>query len=305
MEDRAYDTPMRAIVLDAAGEPELAELDEPTGPGELVRVLACGLCGSDVEKIGDPGRAGAVLGHEVVAETQDGRRIVLVHHASCGACARCLAGHESTCEEFADPTIRPGGFAERVRARAWLELPSDIPDARGTAVEPLGCVLRGAARIPRGRVLVVGQGFIGRLFADVLRLRGDEVFAVDSDPRRHVRDPDGPVDAACLRAEARRRRAGRSSRAARCSSLDAPPPAHRVYRTAHDRRQSRRDGRLMREATALLPELDVPGTVLPWSGSGALDPFQGGRDQDRVHPVKASSSGPRDLRVGRARPEPG
>ncbi len=268
MEDRAYDTPMRAIVLDAAGEPVLAELDEPTGPGELVRVLACGLCGSDVEKFRDPGRAGAVLGHEVVAETQDGRRVVLVHHASCGECARCLSGHESTCKEFADPTIRPGGFAERVRARAWLELPSDIPDARGTAVEPLGCVLRGAARIPRGRVLVVGQGFIGRLFADVLRHRGDEVFAVDSDPRRHVRDPDGPVDAAVL--------AGRGGVDAALEALEpggtvlvfadaGPLPAHRVYRSELTIVGSRSaTSGSMREAMALLPELAVPEpTVLP------------------------------------------
>jgi threonine dehydrogenase-like Zn-dependent dehydrogenase len=43
---------VRAVVLDAAGQPALAELPEPQGDGELVRVLACGLCGSDVEKLG-------------------------------------------------------------------------------------------------------------------------------------------------------------------------------------------------------------------------------------------------------------
>lgn len=189
---------MRAVVLDGAGEPELAEVGEPDGPGELVRVLACGLCGSDVEKLGDSARAGSVLGHEVVAETRDGRRVALVHHSACGACAQCLAGHESLCTAFAPPTIRPGGFAGRVRSQLWVELPDNLDDAYGTMVEPLACVLRGARRVPRGRVLVVGHGFVGHLFAAVLRDRGDEVFAVDLDPRRTGPPPDGPVDTAVL-----------------------------------------------------------------------------------------------------------
>jgi L-iditol 2-dehydrogenase len=188
---------VRAVVVGLEGEPELADLPEPGDPGELVDVLACGLCGSDVEKL-DARNAGAVLGHEVVAETADGRRVALVHHASCGECERCLAGHESTCERFAAPTIRPGGFAERVRTQGWVELPAAWPDWRGTMVEPLACVLRGAERLPRGRVLLVGNGFVGRLFGAVLERRGDEVFAVDADPRRAGRPPDGPVDAAVL-----------------------------------------------------------------------------------------------------------
>src|SRR5436190_586967 len=79
---------------------------------------------------------------------------------------------------------RTGGFAERVDAQAWVDVPDALGDAHATAVEPLACVLRGIERVPRGRVLVVGFGFIGRLFAAVLERRGDEVFAVDADPRR-------------------------------------------------------------------------------------------------------------------------
>jgi L-iditol 2-dehydrogenase len=188
---------VRAVVVGQDGEPTLTDVPEPNGPGELVRVLACGLCGSDVEKLGTAS-AGAVLGHEVVAETREGRRVALVHHASCGECERCLAGHESTCDRFVEPTIRPGGFAERVRAQAWVHVPGDWPDWRGTMVEPLACVLRGAARLPTGRILIVGNGFIGRLFGTVLERRGNEVFAVDVDPRRAGRLPDGPVDAVVL-----------------------------------------------------------------------------------------------------------
>ena len=188
---------MRAVVVGPDGEPALQDVPEPDGPGSLVHVVACGLCGSDVEKLAR-GHAGTVPGHEVVAELADGRRVALVHHASCGECERCLAAHESTCERFAEPTIRPGGLAERVRADSWVDLPSDWPDWRGTIVEPLACVLRGAARLPRGRLLIVGHGFVGQLFGAVLERRGDEVFAVDADPRRAGRAPDGPVDAAVL-----------------------------------------------------------------------------------------------------------
>ena len=92
----------------------------------------------------------------------------------------------------------PGGFAERVRANGWVELPESVDDARGTYVEPLACVLRGAERVPRGRVLIVGNGFIGRLFGAVLERRGDTVFAVDRNPLRAGREPDGPVDAAVV-----------------------------------------------------------------------------------------------------------
>lgn len=176
------------------GEPKLADVPEPGD--RALPVLACGLCGSDVEKLA-PSAAGAVLGHEVVARTEDGRRLVLVHHLPCGECDRCLAGHESTCEGFRAATIVPGGFAERVSAGAGgVELPEAVDDALGTYAEPLACVLRGAERVPRGRTLVVGGGFIGTLFARVLERRGETVTILDLDPARSSGDPSGEFDAA-------------------------------------------------------------------------------------------------------------
>jgi L-iditol 2-dehydrogenase len=183
---------MRAVLLDEERLPELADVPEPDGPGDLVFVLACGLCGSDVEKIG-LAEAGTVLGHEVAAELADGRRVALVHHLPCGHCDRCRAGHESTCDQFSSATIEPGGFAERVRARGWVELPDGISPTLGTYAEPLACVLRGAERVPHGEVLVLGGGFIGLLFASVLRQRGDTVYLRDVDPARNGPEPPGPV----------------------------------------------------------------------------------------------------------------
>jgi L-iditol 2-dehydrogenase len=165
-------------VLDGAGRTALAELPEPDGAGELVAVRACGLCGTDVQKLGRAA-AGTVLGHEVVAEDAEGNRVALVHHLPCGECARCRTGHETTCEQFPLPTILPGGFAERARATQTIALPDEIDDATGTLAEPLACVLRALERLPRGRILVVGCGFAGLLFTQALVRRGDDVLAAD------------------------------------------------------------------------------------------------------------------------------
>ena len=256
---------MRAVVVGPEGEPGLGEVPEPEGPGEVVRVVACGLCGSDVEKLAPP-YAGAVLGHEVVAELSDGRRVALVHHASCGECERCLAGHESTCERFAAPTIRPGGLAERARAEGWVDLPSDWADWRGTMVEPLACVLRGATRVPPGRVLIVGNGFVGRLFGLVLARRGDDVFAVDADPRRSGLAPDGPVDAVVLcgrggvdTALAHIRPGGTVVVFADAGTI----PAAEIYRHELTVAGARSAApRYMPAAVALLDDLDVPPPVV-------------------------------------------
>jgi L-iditol 2-dehydrogenase len=170
---------VRAVVLDVDGLPELAERPEPSGPGELVRVLVCGLCGSDVEKLGRA-PAGTVLGHEVEGLLESGARVTVMHRVPCGACERCRAGHESTCDAFRELQLSPGGFAERLHAAHCLPLPDSVGELDGVWVEPVACVLRAAEQIPAGgRVLVVGCGAVGRLWIQVLTLRGHEVAAAD------------------------------------------------------------------------------------------------------------------------------
>ena len=140
-------------------------------------------------------------------------------------------------------------------------------------------MLRGAEAVPAGRVLVVGQGFVGRLFAAVLARRGDEVFALDADPRRSGREPDGPVDAVVICAP------GAAPTALEWSApggtilvfADAGPlPAEQIYRrelTVAGRRSASADA--MRAAATVLPELDLPEpTVLPLERFGeGLDLF--------------------------------
>jgi len=257
---------VRAVLLNSAGLPEVGELAEPEG-SYVLRVLACGLCGSDVEKIGRaPQRT--VLGHEVVAEA-DGKRVALVHHEPCGECERCRAGHESTCAEFAAATIEPGGFAERVRASGgWVELPDGVDEVLGSYAEPLACVLRGAERVPAGEVLVLGGGFVGRLFAAVLRRRGDTVYVRDQDPERSGPEPPGPVASVVVCAPGAGGKAlaavepgGTALVFAEAGELDSAEIYRRELTITGSRSATRRH---MEEAVALLPELDLPeALVLP------------------------------------------
>ncbi|HZQ80654.1 MAG TPA: alcohol dehydrogenase catalytic domain-containing protein [Gaiellaceae bacterium] len=200
---------MRAVVLDADGLPELADLPDPAGPGLLVQVLGCGLCGSDVEKLGRAA-AGSVLGHEVAGVLDNGDRVTVMHRVPCGTCERCRAGHQSTCGEFRELRIAPGGFAERLRATHCVPLPDTIDDLDGVWVEPLACVLRAAESVPQGRVLVVGCGAVGQLWIQALRRRGDDVVALDPKEDRRAQahllgaemDDDSPVGAAVVTAAA-------------------------------------------------------------------------------------------------------
>jgi L-iditol 2-dehydrogenase len=233
-----------------------------------------------VEKLGRV-PAGTVLGHEVAGQTESGERVVLVHHLPCGECDRCRAGHDSTCEAFRAATIEPGGFAERVRAQQTVALPPEVDEVTGSFAEPLACVLRGAERVPSGRVLVVGGGFVGQLFAAVLRHRGDETFVRDVRQERSGAQPRHPVDAAVLCAP------GGASEAVRllepggtllvfasAGAVDLDPVYRRELHVVGSRSATPLH---MHSAVQLLPVLDLPRPdVLP------LDRFGEGLERYRT-----------------------
>ncbi|MTD44178.1 alcohol dehydrogenase catalytic domain-containing protein [Conexibacter sp. W3-3-2] len=155
--------------------------DPVAGPGEVVcRVLACGVCGSDVSTAWVARKVPVVLGHELCGEVEQvgegvrtvapGDRVVIHHHAPCGECRRCRRGHETLCDRFRTTALDPGGFAERVRVPADLVeelLPlGDLDVERATFVEPLACVLRALDRVglrAGDSLLVVGAGTSGLL----------------------------------------------------------------------------------------------------------------------------------------------
>jgi L-iditol 2-dehydrogenase len=177
--------------------------DPAAGDGEVVcRVLACGVCGSDVLDAWVARKVPAVLGHELAAEVEHvgpgvagvapGDRVVVHHHAPCGECRRCRRGHETLCDQFKATGLDPGGFAERVRVPADLVdelLVLDGLDAeRATFVEPLACVLRAFGRAglrPGDSLLVVGTGTSGLLaIAAAHALAVEAVWAREPRPER-------------------------------------------------------------------------------------------------------------------------
>lgn len=166
--------------------------------GAIVKVLGCGLCGSDIVKfIHKISKDGIVLGHEIVAEIVDidsdtdfkiVDEIVTSHHIPCGECVYCKHGNVSMCEHFKSTNIRPGGFSEYVylseehlKNVAHLK-PENLSDIEASFYEPLGCIVRAVKRanlLKGDKALVVGLGSIGILTAQALKAYGYDVLGCD------------------------------------------------------------------------------------------------------------------------------
>jgi L-iditol 2-dehydrogenase len=175
------------------------------GPGELlVRVAACGICGSDVMEWYRLDRAPLVLGHEIggqvvavgegVERYHEGDRITAAHHVPCNTCHYCLSGHHTVCDTLRRTNFDPGGMAEFIRLsqihvdRGVFLLPDEVSYEEATLVEPLACVLRAQRRVnlpPGSSVLVIGSGIAGLLHVQLaLALGAGRVIATDiSEPR--------------------------------------------------------------------------------------------------------------------------
>lgn len=171
--------------------------------GAIVKVLGCGLCGSDIVKfIHKISKDGTVLGHEIVAEIVEinsktnfkiGDEIVTSHHIPCGECVYCKNGNVSMCEHFKSTNIVPGGFSEYVylseehlKNVAHVK-PENLTDIEASFYEPLGCCVRAIKRANlRGNatVLVVGLGTIGLMMAQALKAFGMDVMGCDLIPDR-------------------------------------------------------------------------------------------------------------------------
>jgi L-iditol 2-dehydrogenase len=212
-------------------EVRVVERPEPEpGPGEVVcRLLACGVCGSDVMEAWVARKVPVVLGHELCGEVtatgpgvtgvRSGDRVVVHHHAPCGACERCARGDETLCERFRASALDPGGFAERFRVPADLVpelLVTTLDPEAATFTEPLGCVLRALDRCgaaPGDDVLVVGAGTSGLLAIAAARARGAGAVL--------VREPRPERLARAIAAGAREHRSG----PARVVLVCTPAPA--------------------------------------------------------------------------------
>jgi threonine dehydrogenase-like Zn-dependent dehydrogenase len=172
----------------------------PPGPDQLVvRVLNCGICGSDIHQLRDGWgfKPGAVAGHEwsgeVAAMGADvsgwsiGELVVGGSSPKCGSCRRCREGKPSQCENRGSAITDhfDGAFAEYilVRAAGVLRLPPTLSPRHAALAEPLAVALHGITRsgvAPGDRVMVIGAGPIGALSLAALKAKGiDDVVVVE------------------------------------------------------------------------------------------------------------------------------
>jgi threonine dehydrogenase-like Zn-dependent dehydrogenase len=177
---------MRALVYD--GELRL-ERDYPKpepAPGQaIVRVTKAGICNTDLELVKGYMGFGGVLGHEFVGVVEsggpewEGRRVVGEINLACGECTCCRAGMPSQCPNRTTLGINrhDGAFADYLQLpTANLHaLPDTVSDDQAAFVEPLAAALQISERrqiMPSERVVVIGDGKLGLLVAQVLRLTG-------------------------------------------------------------------------------------------------------------------------------------
>jgi alcohol dehydrogenase, propanol-preferring len=221
---------MRAVVLDAQNEPlRPTTLPDPTqGPGQLLlKVKACGVCRTDLHlRDGEieATKLPVVLGHQIVGETEDGRRVGVPWLGwTDGDCRFCTSGRENLClnARFTGRDI-DGGFAEYTVAdeRFCLPLPDELPDERAA---PLLCggligyrALRLAGDAPR--LGLYGFGSAAHMICQVAVYQGRKVFAFTRDGDERTQEfarslgatwaggsseaPPEPIDAAIIFAPA-------------------------------------------------------------------------------------------------------
>lgn len=171
----------------------LEEIPTPRiGSGELlVKVLASGICGSDVMEWYRIKKAPRVLGHEIAGEIIEvgegvkrykvGDRVFISHHVPCNNCHYCLNGYHTVCDTLRSTNFDPGGFAEFIRVprinvdRGVFVLPDEVSFEEGVFIEPLACVLRGQrlTRVMPGQtVFVIGSGISGLLHVALAHASG-------------------------------------------------------------------------------------------------------------------------------------
>ena len=189
---------MKAYVLHGIGDLRYEDRPLPEiRPGwALVKVLAAGICSSDIPRIFEKGtyHFPTIPGHEFsgrveqVADAGDsqwiGKRVGVFPLIPCKKCASCEKGQYETCSNYDYiGSRRDGGFAEYVAVPVWnlIELPDTVSDLQGALLEPAAVALHAVKRgniKPGDTVCVVGTGAIGILAGQWAKLHGAERVVV-------------------------------------------------------------------------------------------------------------------------------
>jgi len=198
---------MRAGVYREKGIVRVEEVPVPeVGNGEiLIKVAACGICGTDIKKIFHAYVAPPqILGHELagtvvavgrgVTKWKLGDRVMSFHHIPCGECFFCERRMFSQCKLYkstgltAGFTPNGGGFGEYVKAMPWVAergivaLPDNVSFEEATFIEPINTIVKAVqkARVAAGEtVLIIGCGPIGLQLLMVARIEGARIYTSD------------------------------------------------------------------------------------------------------------------------------
>ena len=179
----------------------------------LIRVAACGICGTDIKKI-ERGFVAApqIFGHEVsgtvvavgagVTRWKLGDRVMSFHHIPCGACFYCDRRLYSQCADYKKVGLTAGfdpnggGFAQYVKAMPWVAqrgmvaIPNEVSFEEATFIEPVNTCIKAVekARVAAGEtVLIMGQGPIGLILMMLSKLAGAFVIGSDPMPERRAK----------------------------------------------------------------------------------------------------------------------
>jgi L-iditol 2-dehydrogenase len=206
-ERQAIPATMQAAVYRGVNDVRLETVPVPAiGPGELlIRVKACGICGTDLKKIATGSHsAPRIFGHETagdiaavgegVKQFRPGDRVVIFHHIPCGDCFYCRTKTFAQCETYkkvgCTAGFEPsgGGFAEYVRVMDWIveqgtvRIPDGVSYEQACFLEPVNTCIKGVERLriqPGETVLTIGQGPIGILLSVLAQRAGATVVTSD------------------------------------------------------------------------------------------------------------------------------
>ncbi|MBU1853632.1 MAG: alcohol dehydrogenase catalytic domain-containing protein, partial [Candidatus Omnitrophica bacterium] len=193
---------MRVATYYANNDLRIEEMPKPEiDKGELlIKVMASGICGTDVVEWYRRDRVPLVLGHEIagavvevgkgVKEYKVGDRVSVSHHVPCLECHYCLMDHHSVCDTLRKTKFYPGGFSEflvvpeiNVEKGGVYKLPDEVSFEEATFIEPLACAIRGqrlAGHKPGQTVLIIGSGISGLLHIQLAKTKSfKKIIATD------------------------------------------------------------------------------------------------------------------------------
>ncbi len=181
---------MKAMILRSPRTPlDPADVERPEpGPGRLLlRVLACGVCRTDLHVVDGElsfPKLPLILGHQIVGIADDGRRLGVPWLGwTCGTCSYCLAGKENLCDRarFTGYDI-DGGYAEWAVAdeRYCFPVPDHVPDSELAPLLCAGLIGYRSLRLAGDaeRLGLYGFGSAAHIVAQLARWEGRRIFAV-------------------------------------------------------------------------------------------------------------------------------